>query len=175
MRQLHSCCAMHEQRVSKEPLRSGQPRAAAGGKGDAEGQGSVVARQECCLCKLLPARRLTFWPVATLPEKTRPNAKKRPLSEVGIILETYIISGPSASQLRMAVAYWSSRGPCGAVGRGQGRVSVPLGDGKAGEGGGCSNAVGQRGVDVHGRQRGSCSKASRVVGSQGKRTCLKRG
>ena len=42
---------------------------------------------------------LAFMPVDTMPEKTRPNAKNRPLSDVGTILETYIISGPCGSQL----------------------------------------------------------------------------
>mmetsp|Transcript_61817 Transcript_61817/g.108621 ORF Transcript_61817/g.108621 Transcript_61817/m.108621 type:complete len:236 (+) Transcript_61817:142-849(+) len=54
----------------------------------------------------------TFWPVPILPENTRPKAVKR-LSAPGIILETYIIRGaPSeVSQVRMAVAASSSRGP----------------------------------------------------------------
>ena len=51
-------------------------------------------------------------PAAMVPENTRPKAKKRPLSAAGIIFDTYTISGPLASQLRMAEAYASSSGPC---------------------------------------------------------------
>jgi hypothetical protein len=43
-------------------------------------------------------------PVETVPENTRPKARKRPLSLVGIILDTYIISGPSGSHARMLLA-----------------------------------------------------------------------
>ena len=46
----------------------------------------------------------TFWPVCTVPENTRPKAKKRPLSAVGIILDTYNMSGPLASHSRIALA-----------------------------------------------------------------------
>jgi hypothetical protein len=53
----------------------------------------------------------TFIPVATLPANTHPKAKNRPLSEAGIIFDTYNMRGPSGSQFLMVVAYWSSIGP----------------------------------------------------------------
>ena len=91
-----------------------------------------------------PPTPRTFLPVAMRPAKTRPNAKKRPLSGAGIILDTYIMRGPSGSQLRMAVAYTSSRGP--AV---QGRYSGGTGEGVrecwAGAGGDGAAAVEGRG------------------------------
>mmetsp|Transcript_17134 Transcript_17134/g.24261 ORF Transcript_17134/g.24261 Transcript_17134/m.24261 type:complete len:252 (-) Transcript_17134:229-984(-) len=60
--------------------------------------------------KLGPMMR-HFWPVAILPENTRPKAKKRDWSAVGTILDTYIIRGPSASHFFMATAHSSSMGP----------------------------------------------------------------
>ena len=45
---------------------------------------------------------LVFIPVPTVPENTRPKAKKRPLSEVGTILEMYIINSPLGSQALIA-------------------------------------------------------------------------
>ena len=55
----------------------------------------------------------TFCPVAILPEKTRPKAKKRPRSEEGTIFEMYIMRGaPSdVSHVRIALAAASSSGP----------------------------------------------------------------
>merc|ERR1719357_1231299 len=50
-------------------------------------------------------------PVAIFPEKTRPKAQKRPLSEVGTILEMYIMRGPLGLQVFMAMAASSSLGP----------------------------------------------------------------
>mmetsp|Transcript_25141 Transcript_25141/g.51075 ORF Transcript_25141/g.51075 Transcript_25141/m.51075 type:complete len:223 (-) Transcript_25141:621-1289(-) len=76
---------------------------------------------------------LTFWPVLTVPANTRPKAKKRPLSGVGIILEIYIIRGPLGSQVRMLFAHWSSSGPvysestryfCAAAGEGRCATSI---------------------------------------------------
>ncbi|KAJ0849840.1 hypothetical protein HanPSC8_Chr13g0573571 [Helianthus annuus] len=54
---------------------------------------------------------LTFKPVETFPANTRPKAKNLPLSEAGIIFDTYNISGPSGSQFLIALAYISSNGP----------------------------------------------------------------
>lgn len=53
---------------------------------------------QAMLSRLWAEATRTFLPVDTVPEKTRPNATKRPLSLVGIILDTYIIRGPSGSQ-----------------------------------------------------------------------------
>merc|ERR1719431_2529500 len=54
---------------------------------------------------------LAFRPVAILPENTRPKALNLPLSEVGTIFDTYIISGASASQFLIPMQAASSAGP----------------------------------------------------------------
>merc|ERR1719429_566336 len=53
---------------------------------------------------------LHFCLVAILPEKTRPKAQNLPLSEVGTILETYIMRGASGSQFLMPTQATSSEG-----------------------------------------------------------------
>lgn len=47
-------------------------------------------------------------PEAMVPEKTLPKAKNLPLSVVGTIFETYIMTGPLGSQALMAPAAISS-------------------------------------------------------------------
>merc|ERR1719412_3592661 len=54
---------------------------------------------------------LHFCPVATLPENTRPKAENLPLSDVGTILDTYIMKGASGSQFLMPTQATSSGGP----------------------------------------------------------------
>lgn len=63
---------------------------------------------------------LTFLPVDTVPAKTRPKATKRPLSLVGIILEMYIIRGPSGSQFLVGFLYKGGEGKGENRGRGEG-------------------------------------------------------
>lgn len=65
---------------------------------------------------LLPGRQLGpmilhFIPVPMVPEKTRPKAQNLPLSDVGTILLTYIISGPLLLHAFMEMATSSSVGP----------------------------------------------------------------
>merc|ERR1719412_2089009 len=54
---------------------------------------------------------LHFCPVATLPENTRPKAENLPSSDVGTILDTYIMRGASGSQFLMPTQATSSGGP----------------------------------------------------------------
>ena len=97
-------------RASKSACR-GRERGKQGGRTRGKQDRRTTKKQLPCDQNSQVTGCRTLWPVVILPEKTRPNAKKRPLSEDGIILETYIMRGPSGSQFIMALAYTSSGGP----------------------------------------------------------------